>query len=129
MKPMENLMALFKEKLVELEELFGIVASQNSDNAPIMIAVSQNNSLVVRIGMDFWACRLSSEEECNFLQELLESGGKMDGNNIKKWGINPSNDKSIRNFLSSINRKLAVKKMPVRLHFIAWTISIELTPL
>ena len=126
MENLENLVVSFRSKMGELGCLFDTVVSHKTDRPPHEIVVGQNEGLIVRIGMVYWACPLSLKE-CNFLQELLKSGGKMDGNNIKQWGLNLSNDKSIRNFLLSINRKLAAKKMPVRLHFIDWTIFIKLT--
>lgn len=120
---MENLIVQFKEKLVELERFFDIVASQNSDNTPVMIAVSQNSSLVVRISMDFWACRLSSKE-CNFLRELLQYGGEMDRNATGSLAKELS-DGAIRQFVESTNKKLRSKNMPIKLSFKEWVISIK----
>jgi len=92
--------------------------------------VSKNDSLIIRIGMDYWTCSLSSKES-NFLQALLQNDCKMHGNNIQKWiapprNVSVPNDRPIRNFLKSINRKLRSKKMPVRLSFVGWNISIEM---
>ena len=123
---MENLMVQFKSQMVEWERLFVAAASQKTDTAPSESIVGENDSLIVRVGPDYWACPLSSKE-CHFLRTLLQGGGKMEGNNITKW-IDPPDDLPIRNFLKSISRKLTAKRMPVRLHFVGWIISIEVTP-
>jgi|GEM_PF-2593328 len=132
MKQKEFLVTLFKANLehtnahlLEMEKLFNAVVSKNVGRSPSEIVVGKNNCIVVRIGEDHWACPLSSKE-CNFLQTLLQNGGKMQGNNIKQWGIDPDNDISIRNFLKSINRKLAAKKMPVRIRFVDWIFTINI---
>jgi hypothetical protein len=126
MRSEKSLARQFKAKLLELETLFETVVSQKGDTVLSEFVVCKNDSLIVRIGKDYWACPLSPKE-CNFLQALLLNGGKMDGNNTKQW-IDPPDDESIRNFVKSIRRKLAAKKMPVRISFARWIISIERTP-
>jgi len=129
MKPMENPMVQVRAKLEELEQFFTAIVSQIGDQASSEIVVGKNNSLIVRICADYWACPLSPKE-CCFLRALLQNDGKMHGNNVKEWIASPKNlsvpnDLPIRNFLKSINRKLAAQKMPVRLRFVDWNISIE----
>ena len=122
---MENFVVRFKSQLIELEQIFVDAVSQKINTPPSESIVGKNNSLIVRIGTDYWSCPLSPKE-CHFLQTLLKSGGKMEGINITKW-IDPPDDLPIRNFLKSISRKLMVKKMPVRLSFVGCIISIEVT--
>ena len=126
---MENPMVQVRAKLEEVEQFFAAIVSQIGDKAHSEIVVGKNDSLIVRIETDYWACPLSSKE-CNFLQALLQNDCKMHGNNVKEWIASPKNlsvpnDQPIRNFLKSINRKLAAQKMPVRLSFVDWNISIE----
>jgi hypothetical protein len=125
MKPMENPLVPFNAKLKELAQLFAAVVSQNKDKPPSEVVVTKNDSLVVRVGLDYWACPLSSKE-CNFLEALLQNSGTMDRNDVKCY-IKPFDDRAIRNLLKSINRKLRVKQMPVSLQFVGWVISIEIT--
>jgi hypothetical protein len=113
----------FKATLLELEKIYETAMSQDDDKAKYEIVIATNDSLIVRVGMNYWACPLSSKE-CNFIEALLQNGWKMGGNNVGKWIDTPS-DQSIRNFLKPINRKLRVKQTPVRLHFTAWEIAIE----
>jgi len=126
MKPMENPMVQVQAKLEEVQQLFAAVVSQIGDKAPSEIVVAKNGSLIVRIGMNYWACPLSAKE-CNFLQALLQNGGTMDRSDVKQW-VERLDDHVIRYFLKSINRKLATKKMPVHLHYVGWIISIAITP-
>jgi hypothetical protein len=104
--------------------------STENPKVPFETIVSKNDSLIIRIGTDYWTCSLSSNE-CQFLQALLQNDCKMHGNNTQKWiapprDVSVSNDLPIRNFLKAINRKLRSKKMPVRLSFVGWNISIEM---
>jgi len=126
MKPMENPMVQVQAKLEEVQQLFAAVVSQIGDKSPSEIVVAKNGSLIVRIGKNYWACPLSAKE-CNFLQALLQNGGTMDRSDVKQW-VERLDDHVIRYFLKSINRKLATKKMPVRLHYVGWIISIAITP-
>ena len=123
MENLVNLAVQFRSRLVELEQIFDAVVSLKIDNS-YEIVVAQNNCLIVRIGMAYWACPVSSKEY-TFLTELLKNRGKMDGSDIRKCGID-SSDKAIRNILKSINRKLGDKEVPVSLSFAKWVISIEI---
>jgi hypothetical protein len=124
MQSMASLKELLRELLHKIEAIFDAVAPQNSDEAPYDIIIAQNDSIIVRIGTSYWACPLSSKE-CSFLQTLVQRGGKMDGNDAKQW-VHSLDDQDIRNFIRSITRKLDNKKMPVRLHFVGWVISIKI---
>ena len=121
---MENLTAQFKAKLVELKQLFDIVASQNGDKTPSVVVVGENNCLIVHIGTAFWACPLSPKQ-CNFLHELVQNGGEMD-RNAKDSLAKELSDGAIRQIVESTNKKLRSKNMPVKLSFTRWVISIKL---
>jgi hypothetical protein len=115
-----------------LPSRFDAVVLQNGNIVHSEIVVSKNDSLIVRVGEDYWACPLSPEQ-CKFLRVLLQAGGTMHGNNTIEWIAPPEDysvpkDLPIRNFLKQINRKLTNKKMPVCLHFVGWFISIEIKP-
>jgi hypothetical protein len=125
MNAMVNSRVQFKAKLLELEKIFEAVVAQKGDTVSSEIIVGKNDSLVVCVGTDYWACPLSPKE-CNFLSELLQRGGRINGNDAKQCG-KPFDDHVIRNIHKSINRKLKTKKVPVRLHFVDWVISIEIT--
>jgi hypothetical protein len=123
MKTMENLTVQFKAKLVELEQLFDAVVSHDDIKDSSVIVVSRNNSLIVRTGTSFWSCPFSPEQ-CSFLHNLLQNGGKMDGNAAGPW-VKELSDGAIRQFIESTNKKLRSKNMPVTLSFSEWVISIK----
>ena len=123
MENFENFVVSFRSKMGELEHLFDAVVSQKIGKPPYEIVVGQNNSLIVRAIVDFWACPLSPEE-CHFLREVLKNGGGMDRNVKTSW-IKGLSDAMIRQFVRSANKKFKAKNMPVKLSFADWVISIK----
>ena len=114
-----------KARLIELlAEVNRIVAALVTSSNEVPIEVAENGGLVVRADSKTFVCPMSKKQN-DFLRELLRCDGKMDGNAIEKW-VPSLEDRAIRNFVKSVNRKLRAKKMPTSISFVDWIVSIRL---
>jgi len=125
---MENIAVWIKKVRDELGQIAATMEASGTSVREVTVAagmiVSENGHFIVHASGRCWAC-LMSKKECGFMRALIQTGGKMDGNDAEKL-VGSTLDRKIRNFVGAANKKLRTKKMPVLLHFSKWIIWIEM---